>query len=99
MSLNQNQIEEVIEWLNTWDQLKNTVIPIRFKEDFKSKFKKDLIRIKLPLDEDLNNFKVDGIKTPLDEFYYYHRPAHDLDEQFDFRESLKKAINYIIGEK
>lgn len=28
------QIERVIKWMNTWEQLKDTVIPIRFKEDF-----------------------------------------------------------------
>lgn len=32
--LTTDQIEAVVEWMNTWEQLKNTVIPIRFKEDF-----------------------------------------------------------------
>ena len=34
MSLNKEQIQEVIDWLNKWSQLKNGVVPIRFKEDF-----------------------------------------------------------------
>lgn len=29
-----DQIETVIDWMNTWEQLKDTAIPIRFKEDF-----------------------------------------------------------------
>ncbi len=33
-NLSDLQIEKVIEWMNTWEQLKDTAIPIRFKEDF-----------------------------------------------------------------
>jgi hypothetical protein len=33
--LTQDQIDAVIEWMNCWGQLKETVIPMRFKEDFK----------------------------------------------------------------
>ena len=33
-NLSKEQIESVIEWMNTWEQLKDTAIPIRFKEDF-----------------------------------------------------------------
>ncbi len=36
--LNQEQIDLVIEWMNTWEQLKDTAIPLRFKEDFKFKY-------------------------------------------------------------
>ena len=32
--LTQKQIESVVEWMNEWEQLKDTSIPIRFKEDF-----------------------------------------------------------------
>jgi hypothetical protein len=32
-----DQIETVIDWMNTWEQLKDTAIPIRFKEDFTAK--------------------------------------------------------------
>ena len=28
------RVEDVINWMNTWEQLKDTAIPIRFKEDF-----------------------------------------------------------------
>jgi len=28
------QIEAVVDWMNTWEQLKDTAIPLRFKEDF-----------------------------------------------------------------
>lgn len=36
-NLSDLQIEKVIEWMNTWEQLKDTAIPIRFKEDFRIK--------------------------------------------------------------
>jgi len=36
-NLSDLQIEKVIEWMNTWEQLKDTAIPIRFKEDFTNK--------------------------------------------------------------
>ena len=32
--LTQKQIEKIINWMNEWEQLKDTVIPIRFREDF-----------------------------------------------------------------
>ena len=32
--LSPEQIDSVIMWLNTWEQIKDTSIPIRFKEDF-----------------------------------------------------------------
>ena len=36
-NLSNSQIEKVIEWMNTWEQLKDTAIPIRFEEDFRAK--------------------------------------------------------------
>ena len=54
------------------------------------------VSIELPSDDDLNNYVID-LKTPLDEFYYYHRPQHDADEQKTFRKSLLKVLNYIKG--
>lgn len=33
--LTQEQVDRIIEWLNTWESIRNTAIPIRFKEDFK----------------------------------------------------------------
>lgn len=35
--LSQFQINKVIEWMNAWEQLKDTAIPIRFAEDFRAK--------------------------------------------------------------
>jgi len=34
MNLNQDQINTVLEWMDQWEQLKGSVIPIRFKGDF-----------------------------------------------------------------
>lgn len=32
--LTKEQIEDVIEWLNDWNQLRDTAIPMRFKEEY-----------------------------------------------------------------
>jgi len=37
--LTNGQIDVVINWMNCWEQLKDTAIPIRFKEDFTKKVK------------------------------------------------------------
>lgn len=34
MPLSIEQIHEVSAWLNEWEQIKDSVIPVRFKEDF-----------------------------------------------------------------
>ncbi len=34
VKLSEAQIDAVVNWMNTWGQLKGTAIPIRFKEDF-----------------------------------------------------------------
>ncbi len=46
----ENQIQTVIDWMNAWEQLRGTVIPIRFKEDFTKqtdveKVKQDLLNL------------------------------------------------------
>ena len=38
-TLSQKQIESVISWMETWEQLRDTSIPIRFREDFRNKLK------------------------------------------------------------
>jgi len=35
--LTHDQIEAVIQWMNGWNQLKDTSIPLRFKEDWTQK--------------------------------------------------------------
>ena len=46
-------------------------------------------------------FKKDSVKlkTPIEHFYYYHRPEHDKQQQQDFKISLQKLIDYIISSK
>ena len=34
MPLTKEQILEVVDWMNSWEQMRGTAIPIRFKEDF-----------------------------------------------------------------
>lgn len=38
-NLTHEQIETVINWMNGWEQLKDTAIPIRFKADFENQIK------------------------------------------------------------
>ncbi|NQZ74535.1 MAG: hypothetical protein HRT61_00225, partial [Ekhidna sp.] len=33
-TLTQDQIDAVIDWMNNWEQLKDTAIPLRFKQDW-----------------------------------------------------------------
>ena len=33
-TLTQEQIDAVIDWMNGWDQLRDTAIPLRFKEEW-----------------------------------------------------------------
>jgi hypothetical protein len=33
-TLTQDQIDAVVDWMNNWEQLKGTVIPLRFKDDW-----------------------------------------------------------------
>ncbi len=37
MKLSKDQIEAVVQWMNTWEQLRGTVIPMRFREDWDTK--------------------------------------------------------------
>ncbi len=32
--LTKEQVNAIVDWLNNWDQLKGTAIPLRFKEEF-----------------------------------------------------------------
>ena len=34
MRLSQQQVDTIVEWMNGWDQLRGTSIPLRFIEDF-----------------------------------------------------------------
>jgi hypothetical protein len=38
-NLTHSQISMVVDWMNGWEQLRDTVIPIRFKEAFESRIK------------------------------------------------------------
>lgn len=35
------QINEVFEWLKTWPQIRNTAIPLKFREEFKNRQQKE----------------------------------------------------------
>ncbi len=42
-TLTQDQIDAVIDWMNNWEQLENTAIPIRFKEDWIKQLNLDVV--------------------------------------------------------
>jgi hypothetical protein len=48
----------------------------------------------LPSDDIFDMPEVD-LKNPLEEFYYYERPAYLEDDQKQFRERLQKALDYL----
>ncbi len=54
------------------------------------------VRFELPNDE---IFKQDivNLKNPLEEFYYYEAPSHSKWELAEFRQSLKKALDFLKG--
>ncbi len=56
----------------------------------------DDVSFELPSDDIFEKPEV-NLRTPLDEFYYYERPAYLEDDQKQFRERLQKALNYLKG--
>lgn len=54
------------------------------------------VRFELPNDE---IFKQDivNLKNPLEEFYYYEAPSHSKWELAEFKQSLKKALDFLKG--
>ena len=55
-------------------------------------------RFLLPDDEEFKKDSVD-LKNPLEEFYYYQRPAYSEQDQRQFREMLECALKYLKGNK
>lgn len=48
-NLTSQQIQAVINWMETFEQLKGTAIPMRFKEDFSSQSQQDVFICELLL--------------------------------------------------
>ncbi len=55
-----------------------------------------VVSFELPSD-DIFDMQEVNLKNPLEEFYYYERPAYLEDDQKQFRERLQKAIDYLKG--
>ena len=54
------------------------------------------VSFELPSDDIFDKPEV-SLNNPLEEFYYYERPAYLEDDQKQFRERLQKALNYLKG--
>ena len=54
------------------------------------------VSFELPSDDIFDISEV-SLNNPLEEFYYYERPAYLEDDQKEFRERLQKALNYLKG--
>ena len=54
------------------------------------------VSFELPSDDIFDMPEV-NLQNPLEEFYYYERPAYLEDDQKQFRERLQKALNYLKG--
>ena len=55
-----------------------------------------VVSFELPNDDIFDKSEV-SLNNPLEEFYYYERPAYLEDDQKQFRERLQKALNYLKG--
>ena len=42
-TLSKTQIDAVVQWMNTWDQLRDTVITMRFREYFQKAYERPII--------------------------------------------------------
>jgi len=49
-TLTEDQIKAIITWMNSWEQLRDTAIPIRFNEECKKRAKKSINKIILPIE-------------------------------------------------
>ena len=54
------------------------------------------VRFELPSDDIFDMSEV-NLQNPLEEFYYYERPAYLENDQKQFRERLQKALDYLKG--
>jgi hypothetical protein len=66
------------------------------RDELKKQLRIGGVSFELPSDDIFDMPEVD-LKNPLEEFYYYERPAYLEDDQKQFRERLQKALNYLKG--
>lgn len=55
-----------------------------------------VVSFELPSDDIFDKPEV-TLNNPLEEFYYYERPAYLKEDQRQFRERLQKALDYLKG--
>ena len=66
------------------------------RDELKKQLRIGGVSFELPSDDIFDMPEVD-LKNPLEEFYYYERPAYLEDDQKQFRKRLQKALNYLKG--
>lgn len=72
-------------------------------EDILDEIKDELVKLILPVvsfelpSDEIFDMPEVHLKNPLEEFYYYERPAYLKSDQRQFRERLEKALNYLKG--
>ena len=66
------------------------------KENNKQKLTLQGVRFELPSDEIFKQNEV-NLKNPLEEFYYYERPAYFKEDKKLFKERFKKALDFLKG--
>ena len=69
---------------------------IRFKEIIGKQLTLCGVSFELPNDDIFDMPEV-NLQNPLEEFYYYERPAYFKSDQKDFKQRLQKALNYLKG--
>jgi len=83
--------EFTLEYLKEHEELINFV-----KKETEKQLRIGGVSFELPSDDIFDMPEVD-LKNPLEEFYYYERPAYLEGDQKQFRERLQKALNYLKG--
>ena len=88
---------KVLKHMKELKDLQKEITILKFKnKELKKQLNLCGVRFELPNDE---IFKQDivNLKNPLEEFYYYEAPSHSKWELAEFRQSLKKALDFLKG--
>ena len=105
-TLTQDQIQDVIDWMNTWDQLKDTTIPLRFKEYWMKKLnlvgitgRSNMIPEYIFYDKELSDIIRDIVKTSACDFEQAVRLLSKSKDHARDSELIKKLINCGMNEQ
>src|SRR5690349_13659650 len=95
--------QNVINWMNTWEQMRDTAIPIRFKEDFLESPIENIIPSRSPIESPLPSNEDEFKDLALEAMDFYWRHCIDQLERKDLGdverknfESLRNKLHHFI---